>query len=94
MHERHRLGRIGGVVYGSSITTLEEAGIAQILIRDVVKGFRAVRRSHTVDLRDNETELGQWLYGDAKSFWNEVSLRPSVDRFNDRIFPGRIEIQW
>jgi hypothetical protein len=32
VHERHRLGRIGGVIYGSSITTLEEAGIAQITI--------------------------------------------------------------
>ena len=33
MYERHRLDGIGGVVYGSSITTLAEAGIAQIMIR-------------------------------------------------------------
>ena len=33
MYERHRLDGIGGVVYGSSITTLAEAGIGQIMIR-------------------------------------------------------------
>jgi len=31
-HERHRLGRPGGGVYGSSISALAEAGIAQIMI--------------------------------------------------------------
>src|SRR5262249_18371013 len=69
------------------------SGIAEILIRDVVKCLRAVRRSHSVDLRNDETEFGQWLCGDGEALRDEISLRPGIDRLDYRIFPRRIEFQ-
>ena len=35
-----------------------EAGVAEVLPRDVVERLRAIRRAHAVDLHDDEAELG------------------------------------
>ena len=37
---------------------IREAGVAEVLPRDVVERLRSVRRPHAVDLDDDEAELG------------------------------------
>src|SRR5256885_871371 len=58
-----------------------------------MKCLRTIVRSHPIDLRHNESKLGQWLDRSAKSLWYERTLRSGVDRLNHRIFFRRIEIR-
>ena len=61
---------------------------------DIVKGFGPVRRSHAVDLHDDETEVGQRLIptAAAESLRHKRTMRPRVNIFDDRVLLFRIEI--
>src|SRR5262249_22597597 len=72
---------------------IREAAIAEILVRDVVEGARAIVRAHAVDLHYDEAELGERLRGHAELLRHERSLRAVVDVLDDRVLLRGIEIR-
>src|SRR5687767_13832543 len=73
---------------------VREAGVAEVLPRHVVEGLRAVVRTHTVDLHDDEPDLRLRLHGveGAKGLGDEGTLRPGVDVLDDWVLFRGIEV--
>ena len=68
-----------------------EAGVLDVLPRDVVEGLRAVARPHAVDLHDDEPDFGLRLHlvERGERLRHERALRPGVDVLDDRILLRR-----
>ena len=67
--------------------SVRQAGVLQVLPANVVKGFGSIRRSHAVDARHDEAQLGHRLRRPkgAKGFGRVRSVRAGVNMLNNGI---------
>ena len=75
--------------------TIGEAGVFEVFVCDLLEFLAAVVGSKTIDLNDDETAFGHFIFmarPTAPTFWDERPVRASVDIFDDRVFLTFLEV--
>lgn len=86
------------VLSGGSLhpfNTIGEAGVFKVFVGDLLKILAAVISSKTIDLNDNKTAFGHFIFmagPAAPSFGNEGTVWASVDVLDDGVFPPLLKI--
>ena len=87
-----------GILRGNRLVpqdAIREPSVAQVLPRDVMERFGAIRRAHAVDLHDDKAELGlrHHRVERGERLRHERPLRAGIDALDDRVLLRRIEVR-